>query len=96
MPGVNNVYAEAGSEVQFLMVNLTDGARETVEAAEAYIEERGYDFPIFFDISREAQMMYGVTSIPVTYFIDAEGYIVTWGRGGLSEELFFLGISYIN
>ena len=42
------LYEEIGEEVQFLMVNQTAG-RETMKAAAALIEERGYTFPVFYD-----------------------------------------------
>ena len=34
-------------DVQFLMVNATDGVRETVDAAKKYVEENGFDFEVF-------------------------------------------------
>ena len=49
MPDFNEKYQELGEEVQFLMINMTDGSRETVEKASAFIEEQGYGFPVFYD-----------------------------------------------
>ena len=42
MPDFQEVYEEYGEEVQFLMVNLTDGSQETVESASDYIANNGY------------------------------------------------------
>ena len=37
MPDFNEKYQELGEEIQFLMINMTDGDRETVETAAAFI-----------------------------------------------------------
>ena len=37
MPDFNEKYLEMGEEVQFLIINMTDGSRETVETAAAFI-----------------------------------------------------------
>ena len=95
MPYFNNVFEDLGDEVNFMMVCLTDGARETTKTGAAYVEEHGYTFPVYFDVSGEAGMTYGVQSIPATYFIDAEGYLVTRAEGGIPERTLRLGISYI-
>ena len=39
MPDFNEKYAELGNEVHFVMVNMTDGGRETIETASAFIEK---------------------------------------------------------
>ena len=38
MPDFNEKYAELGDDIHFVMVNMTDGGRETVETASAFIE----------------------------------------------------------
>ena len=70
MPDFNEKYLEIGEEVQFLIINMTDGSRETVETASAFIAEQGYSFPVFYDTDQDAAATYGVYSLPTTYFID--------------------------
>ena len=82
-------------DVQFLMVNVTDGQSETVESAKAFIEKQGYGFPVLFDTELEASMRYGASSLPVTFFINAEGELVAYQPGALSAELLDKGISMI-
>ena len=41
LPDFQETYDELGGDVQFLIVNLTDGSRETVETASAYLKEQG-------------------------------------------------------
>lgn len=95
MPDFNEAYAELGEDVQFLMINATDGARETVEKASKFVNDRGYTFPVFYDTDSEAVMTYGAYALPTTYFIDAEGYVVAQARGAIDKETLQRGIDMI-
>ena len=87
MPDFNEVYKEF-TDVQFLMVNATDGQRETVEIAKSYIEQEKYEFDVFFDtLDRDAVRTYSVTSYPQTIFIDKDGNIVSHRIGMLSKDM---------
>jgi peroxiredoxin len=83
MPDFNEKFLAIGEEVNFLMVNLTDGSRETVQKASAFVTEKGYSFPVLYDTQSEAATTYGVYSIPTTYFIDSDGYAVTQASGAI-------------
>ncbi len=85
----NDLY---GDEVHFLMVNMTDGFRETKESAAAYIAATGYDFPVLYDLDSEAAMTYGVYSLPTTFFIDANGYAAAYITGPADMETIEKGI----
>ena len=95
MPDFDEAYLELGGEVQFLMVNMTDGAQETLETAKAFIAASGYSFPVYYDVNSDAAITYGVSSIPTTYFIDADGNLITYGRGALSAATLQKGIGMI-
>ena len=95
MPDFDAAYLEMGDEIQFLMVNMTDGYQETVEQAKAFLESSGYSFPVYYDVNQDAAYTYGVSSIPITYFIDAQGNLVAYGRGALSAETLQQGIDMI-
>ena len=95
MPEFEAAYQKYREEIQFMMVNLTDGSRETVETAAEYIAGEGYTFPVFFDTESDAAITYGATSIPVTYFVDAEGHLVAYGSGALSGEILQSGMEMI-
>jgi len=94
MPDFDEAYAKYGEDIHFIMLNVT-GGRETVKSAKAFIEEAGYSFPVYFDTNGEASYQYGASSIPLTYFIDANGDLVTYGMGALSAELLEKGIGMI-
>ena len=95
MPEFEAAYQKYREEIQFMMVNLTDGSRETVETAAEYIAGEGYTFTVFFDTESDAAISYGATSIPVTYFVDAEGHLVAYGSGALSGEILQSGMEMI-
>ena len=82
-------------EVIFMMVNVTDGKRETMEKAKAFIAEQGFTFPVYYDTQYSAAMAYGVSSLPTTYFFDAEGYGVAYAIGAISKEDLLRGIGMI-
>ena len=95
MPDFDEKYQELAEKVQFLMVNMTDGSQETLEKAKKFIEDSGYSFPVYYDTDVDAAMTYGVTSIPSTYFIDAEGHAVAWAQGMIDAMTLQKGIDLI-
>ena len=95
MPEFNEVYKERGTEVQFLMVNLTDGNRETVKSASDFVAAQGYSLPILYDTAQDAARTYGVFSIPCTYFIDANGMMTAQARGAIDKDTLLHGIEMI-
>ena len=96
MPEFQDKYLELGERVQFLMVNMTDGMRETLQIASDFIEENGYTFPVFYDTASDAANTYGVYSLPTTYFIDGEGYAVAQATGAIDAETLQRGIDMIS
>ena len=95
MPDFNEKYQEYGEEVHFLMVNVTDGAQETVETASAFVAEEGYSFPVYYDTGLEAASAYNTSGLPVTYFIDAEGNFAAWQQGMLTADTLQKGLDIL-
>ncbi len=95
MPEFDKVFGELGGDIVFMMVDMTDGERETAETGAEYVREQGFSFPVYFDTSQEAAYAYGVRSIPTTVFIDGEGYVVTGAEGQIDEGTLRTGIGMI-
>ena len=95
MPDFNEEYLELGGEVQFLMINMTDGNRETVQIASEFVAERGYSFPVFFDTTGYAATVYGAYSLPTTFFINAEGHVIARAVGAIDRDTLQRGIDMI-
>ena len=95
MPDFNEAYAAYKNEIEFLMVNMTDGSRETIEKASSFIAESGYTFPVYYDTEYSAAITYSVSSLPTSYFINANGELVTYARGAIDAATLEKGISMI-
>ena len=96
MPDFNEVCQKYEGKVQFMMVNMTDGADETVAKAKSHIESKGYTFPVYFDTELEAANAYSVTGLPLTYFVDSDGNLIAHARGAINAETLEKGISMIS
>ena len=94
MPDFNQAYHKY-PDIQFLMVNATDGVYETVTSAKNYVAQEGFDFDVFFDTTEEAVNDYNVTGFPTTYFIDANGRLVARAVGMIDLETLEVGIGMI-
>ena len=94
MPDFNIAYKNY-PDVQFLMINATDGVQETKEMAKAYVEKENFDFDVFYDTSLSAVSAYYVNSFPSTYFVDKNGNLVTRANGMIDYETLEKGIEMI-
>lgn len=95
MPDFENAYKEYGDQIHFMMINVTDGTQETVESASAHIKEHKYTFPVYYDTTYDATGQYTTGSLPITYFIDAEGNFVAYGQGALDAATLQSGIDML-
>lgn len=95
LPDFENAYLEQKEDVVFLMVNMTDGQRETQEKAFSYIEDKEYTFPVFYDLDMNVASVYGITSLPTTVFIDESGVLKDAYIGQINEETLLKGIEKI-
>ena len=69
MPDFNEKYQELGEEVQFLMINMTDGSRETVEkSVSIYRRTRIWIPGFFYDTEFDAANTYGASSFADNIF----------------------------
>lgn len=87
LPDFDKLCKEYGDRVVFMMVNLTDGYRDTVDGTKRFVSGKGYTFPVYFDTKDNAASAYNVSSIPQTTFIDAKGNIYTTRIGAMNEAI---------
>ena len=87
-------YELYGDVANFVMLHMTS-QEETKEEALAFLQEKDYTFPVYFDTQLSGAMAYGVVGIPATYFIDAEGYVVAGANSALDYATLEYGISLI-
>ena len=91
MPEIQKFYDKYGQEIHFLLVSVDD----SLETAKAFIESEGYTFPVYYDATSVGAYTYGASSIPLTYFIDAEGNLTAYYMGAMSEGILQQGIDMI-
>lgn len=82
MPDYEKTYQQYSAKgVVFIMVDLTDGSRETMGTARQFISDSHYTFPVYYDIKGDAMRAYSVSTIPNSFFIDKNGNIVNFYQG---------------
>ena len=86
LPAFDEMYQTYGEDMVFLMLNVTDGGRDTVDSVKAFVEENGFSFPVYYDTTLMASAMYGASSIPLTVFILPDGTLAGGYRGAISGE----------
>lgn len=92
MPMLDAWYQEIKDrdDIVFMAVDLTDGGRETREAADRFIAGEGYSFPYYYDERQpdqpSAAELYYVQSIPTTWIIAPNFDLYYQHRGILTRE----------
>ena len=85
MPHFQAAYEEYGEDVHFLMVNMSDPFGDPRADSDEFLTGGGYSFPVYYDTLAECAYGYGVTGIPMTFFIDKNGNLVSGKSGMISE-----------
>ena len=84
LPDFQRIVADYGDEVNFAFIDYTDGRTETVAIASTYLYENGFDdLPAYYDVDFAASAEYGVSSLPTTVVVNAEGEIVGIAVGAI-------------
>ena len=94
LPDFNALAAEYGDRVVFLMVNCTD-QESSVATVDKFMADEGYTFPLYYDSRGNASRTYGVTGIPTTLFIAADGSLADTQVGMRTESALRSGIENI-
>lgn len=85
LPAFNSLFSEYGNDITFMMVNMTDGSRDTVDGVKSFVTQSGYSFPVYFDTQYSASDAYSVQSIPMTVFINSDGTVMDTHTGSMDE-----------
>ena len=92
MPYFEQAYKDF-EDVQFVMLNST--MDDSKEAADEFIKDRGYTFPVFYDTTGQFAYLYGISSYPTTFFIDKQGQLYTYARGAMTKDTLYSNIEMI-
>ncbi len=90
MPDFQAAYEKYGDEVTFMMICITSFRGRSVEHEQAYIDEKGYTFPVYYDTANQVAYGFGISSLPLTYFMYDDftfyGYIPGMTNASLLEQ----------
>ena len=82
-PGMERIWIKYEDQgVVILGINVQDGEKE----AERYISEFGVTFSNALDLDGSITVDYGVTGLPVTFFIDNDSVVTGRWVGSISED----------
>ena len=88
LPDFQEIVADYSGRVSFAFVDVTDGSRETVELAAAFLEENGFsDLPAYYDTDLAASIEYGASSLPTTVVVNGDGEITAISAGMIDPIL---------
>jgi len=88
LPDFQEIVADYSGRVSFCFLDVTDGSRETVELAAAFLEENGYsDLPAYYDTDLAASIEYGASSLPTTVVVNGDGEIIAISAGMIDPVL---------
>lgn len=87
MPYFQKAINEYGDKVEILMVNLTDGERETKEKALKFLQDNNLEMDILFDTDLNVANTYNIMSIPRTIFINKSGEVSYDIQGLIDEDM---------
>jgi cytochrome c biogenesis protein CcmG/thiol:disulfide interchange protein DsbE len=82
-PTLERFAARYGKQAAFLGVTFSD----PVADARRFVQQYGISYPVLIDHRSDTAINYGVTGVPETFFINAQGVIVYHAVGPLTAAL---------
>ncbi|MCL2817788.1 MAG: TlpA family protein disulfide reductase [Clostridiales bacterium] len=94
MPLFKDKSADYGDEIRFLFINVVGWNGEKKENGLGFFQNNGYEMDLYFCTINQFARMPETASLPLPYtiFVDAEGYIVDYHIGKISENRLLAGI----
>jgi peroxiredoxin len=87
MPAMQRVYSDYDPD-EFVILAVNNTQQDSMDAVDAFVLEQELSFPVLLDITGDVSGLYQVTSMPTSFFVDAEGIIREVVIGGpMSEAL---------
>ncbi len=86
LPTLDTLYGQLGDQIVLLMVNLTDGEKDTAEGVKAFLAENDYSFPVYLDTDASAATACGVVSVPTSVLVGPDGTVFGSQVGTVTER----------
>ena len=91
MPAIEAAHATYGDRVRFIGVNVQDSA----ETASSFARDLGIDYEILRDPDGNLTSAAGVATFPMTFFVSADGVIISQIAGEMSADEIEAGVSQV-
>lgn len=88
MPYIQAIYDQyQKKDVVILAVNVlaTEKGKDAA-AVHQFLSEKGYTFPVLYDVDGSVTVKYRVSAFPTTYIIDKDGYIADFISGAMNKD----------
>ena len=92
MPDIQKLYEKSATEGEDAVIVLgvaapNMGQEGSEEEITAFMEEKGYTYPVLMDTEGELFNSYGIMSFPTTFMIDRDGNVFGYVSGMLSADM---------
>ena len=92
MPDIQKLYEKSSTEGEDAVIVLgvaapNMGQEGSEEEIAAFMEEKGYTYPVLMDTEGELFVSYGIMSFPTTFMIDRDGNVFGYVSGMLSADM---------
>ena len=92
MPDLQKLYDKSATEGEDAVIVLgvaapNMGQEGSEEEIAAFMEEKGYTYPVLMDTEGELFNSYGIMSFPTTFMIDRDGNVFGYVSGMLSADM---------
>lgn len=85
MPDFDSVYREYKDRVNFMMIDVCGHGNDDRDKAQSYVENEGFEFPVYYDDKLSAAQTYGIGSFPTTVIIDGDG-VISYASPGMMDR----------
>ena len=92
MDDFQEIYDDYKDKVNFAFVDATDGHRETVDMARAWMADNGYTLPVYYDTDLEAVSSFGLQAYPTTVVVSAQGEVLAISSGVIDPDRLRAGL----
>ncbi len=92
MPDIQKLYEKSATEGEDAVIVLgvaapNMGQEGSEEEIAAFMEKKGYTYPVLMDTEGELFASYGIMSFPTTFMIDRDGNVFGYVSGMLSADM---------
>ncbi len=83
MPEIEKLYQET-KDSDLVIVAVEIG--EPLDTVKSFIDNNKYSFKVLLDSDQSVASMYNISSIPTSFFIDADGNIISKNIGAMNID----------